>query len=210
MRPCRSDCNDAGYNYDGWWAWPTYPQPRFYQGVWTNVVCGLCMDDCSCTRVSKVRLPVPVSEITSVIIDGITLPASAYQLYDYRELIRQDGGEFPRCNDLSRPNGSVGTWSVTAVYGENVPVLGQMAAGELATEFAKALACDASCQLPAPVQQLTRQGVSMAFLDPNEVYANGRLGLRLSDLFLSTYNPDGLRAPARVYNVDTPFGRIPT
>ncbi len=211
MRPCRSDCEDAMYQYDGWWAWPTYPQPRFYQGVWTNVVCGFCPDGgCSCTRVSKVRLPVPVSSITSVVIDGATLPASAYQLYDYRDLIRQDGHEWPRCNDLSVPDGSPGTWSITAVYGEDVPVLGRIAVGELAFEIARALACDNGCQLPQPVQQLTRQGVSMSFLDPNTVFGEGRLGLRMSDLFLSTYNPDGLRAPSRVYSVDNPFGRIPT
>jgi hypothetical protein len=210
MRPCRADCEDDLYRYDGWWAWPTYPRPRFYQGVWTNVVCGLCSNGCSCSRVSHVRLPTPVSSITSVVIDGQSLPASAYQLYDYRDLIRQDGGEFPRCNNLSVPNGSPGTWSVTAVYGEGVPTLGQIAVGELAFEIARALACDNSCQLPQPVQQLTRQGVSMSFLDPNEVFASGRIGLRMTDLFLSTYNPDGLRAQARVYSVDHPFGRIPT
>ena len=210
LRPCRADCADGSYLYDGWWAWPSSPRPRFFQGVWTNVTCGFCQDGCSCSVVSRVRLPVPVSSITSVVIDGATMPASAYQLYDYRDLIRQDGGEWPRCNNLSVPDGSPGTWSITAVYGEDVPMLGRMAVGELAAEFAKAIACDASCQLPQPVQQLTRQGVSMSFLDPNEVYANGRLGLRLSDMFLSTYNPDGLRAAARVYSVDHPYGRIPT
>lgn len=210
MRPCRNDCSDGAYNYDGWWAWGSYPRPRFYQGVWTNVVCGFCTDGCSCSVVSKVRLPVPVSSITDVTIDGTSMPASAYQLYDYRELIRQDGGEWPRCNDLSKPDGEPGTWSITAVYGEEPPTLASLAVGELAVELAKSIICDNSCQLPQPVQQLTRQGVSMSFLDPNEVFAGGRLGLRISDLFLSTYNPDGLRAAARVYSVDQPFGRIPT
>lgn len=211
MRPCRDDCSDGAFVYDGWWAWGSgTPRPRFYQGVWTNVVCGFCADGCSCSHVSKVELPVPVSSITSVVIDGETLPASGYALYDYRTLIRQDGGEWPRCNDLSRPDGSPGTWSVTAVYGEAPPPLGTLAVGELAVELARAMICDNSCQLPQPVQQLTRQGVSMSFLDPNEVYAGGRLGLRICDLFLSTYNPDGLRAPSRVYSVDHPFGRIPT
>jgi Domain of unknown function (DUF4082) len=210
MRPCRADCEDGSYRYDGWWAWPTYPRPRFFEGVWTNVACAFCTTGCSCTRVSQVRLPVPVSSITSVVVDGVVIPASAYQLYDYRDLIRQDGGEWPRCNNLSVPDGSPGTWSVTAVYGEDVPMLGRIAVGELALEIAKSLACDASCQLPQPVQQLTRQGVSMSFLDPNEVFANGRIGLRMSDLFLSTYNPDGLRSQSTVYSVDHPFGRIPT
>lgn len=210
MRPCRETCGDW-YNTDGWWNWGGgWPQPRFFQGVWTNVVCGQCGDGCSCTFVSKIRLPMPVASVVNVTIDGVVLPPSAYRMYDYRDLVRQDGAEWPLCNDLSKPDGQPGTWSVTVTVGEPVPVAGQLAVAELATEFVKALLCDAGCQLPAPVQQLSRQGVSMSFLDPNEVFANGRLGLRFSDMFLSAYNPDGLRAPSRVYSVDTPMGRIPT
>src|SRR6478752_3133294 len=212
LRPCRESCNDGRfYDTTDWWNWGGgWPRPRFFQGVWTNVMCGQCLDDCSCSFVSKVRLPMPVASVTNVTIDGVVLPPTAYQLYDYHTLIRQDGGEWPWCNDLSKPLGQVGTWSITVEVGEPVPVLGQWAVAELATEFVKAMLCDASCQLPAPVQQLSRQGVSMTFLDPNEVFANGRLGLRFPDMFLSTFNPDGLRAPARVYSVDTPMGRIPT
>lgn len=212
LRPCREGCNDGMfYDTTDWWNWGGgYPRPRFFQGVWTNIACGQCLDGCSCTVVSKVRLPMPVSAILNVTIDGATLDPSAYQLYDYRDLIRQDGGQWPFCNDLSKPNGQPGTWSITVEVGEPVPMMGQWAVAELATEFAKALLCDNSCQLPAPVQQIARQGVSMTFLDPNEVYANGRLGLRFVDIFLSTFNPDGLRAPARVWSVDYPIGRIPT
>lgn len=212
LRPCREGCNDGMfYDTSDWWNWGAgYPRPRFFQGVWTNIACGQCLDGCSCTVVSKVRLPMPVSTVLNVTIDGTALDPSAYQLYDYRDLIRQDGGQWPFCNDLSKPNGQPGTWSITVEVGEPVPMMGQWAVAELATEFAKALLCDASCQLPAPVQQIARQGVSMTFLDPNEVYANGRLGLRFVDIFLSTVNPDGLRAPARVWSVDYPIGRIPT
>jgi hypothetical protein len=210
LRPCRETCNDW-YDTGSWWNWGGgYPRPRFYQGVWTNVMCGQCMDGCSCSFVSKVRLPMPVSSITNVTIYGVTLDPSAYQVYDYRDIVRQDGGQWPECNDLSRPLGQPDTWSITVEVGEPVPVMGRIAVAELATEFVKAFLCDASCQLPAPVQQLSRQGVSMSFLDPNEVFANGRLGLRFADMFLSTYNPDGLRAPSRVYSVDNPIGRIPT
>lgn len=210
LRPCRETCA-TWYDTTNWWNWGGgWPRPRFFQGVWTNITCGQCLDGCSCTVVSKIRLPMPVGSITNVTIDGVTLAPSAYQLYDYRDLIRQDGGEWPWCNDLSKPAGQPGTWSVTAEFGEPVPLMGQWAVAELATEFVKARLCDSSCQLPAPVQQLSRQGVSMTFLDPNEVFANGRLGLRIADMFLSTFNPDGLRAPARVYSVDNPIGRIPT
>lgn len=210
LRPCRETCG-TWYDTTNWWNWGgEWPRPRFFQGVWTNVTCGQCLDGCSCTVVSKVRLPMPVGSITNVTIDGVTLDPSAYQLYDYRDLVRQDGGEWPWCNDLSKPAGQPGTWSITAEFGEPVPIMGQWAVAELATEFVKARLCDSSCQLPAPVQQLSRQGVSMTFLDPNEVFANGRLGLRIADMFLSTFNPDGLRAPARVYSVDNPIGRIPT
>lgn len=211
LRPCREGCNDGLFDTSNWWNWGgEWPRPRFFQGVWTNVACGQCLDGCSCSFVSRVRLPMPVSRIVEITIDGVVLDPSAYQVYDYRDLVRQDGGEWPWCNDLSKPLGQPGTWSVTVEVGEPVPMLGRWAVAELATEFSKALLCDASCQLPAPVQQIARQGVSMTFLDPNEVYANGRLGLRFVDMFLSTYNPDGLRAPARVWSVDYPIGRIPT
>jgi hypothetical protein len=44
----------------------------------------------------------------------------------------------------------------------------------------------------------------MTFIDPNQLFENGQTGLYFSDLFIRSVNPDGRRAPARVYNLDEP------
>jgi hypothetical protein len=215
IRPCRDDCRDVygpywagGWSGAGWWQWGAGPMPVLYQGVWSLWPCGTCTAGCSCAHVSQVNLPSPVASVIEVRIDGAVLDPSAYRCDDFRRLVRVDGGEWPRCNNLSLNEGAVGTWSVTVEVGEQLPELGRLAVGELATEFIKALTGDASCGLPAQVQQITRQGVSMQFLDPSSTFANGRLGLRFCDLFLTTYNPGGLKARPRMYSPDARGGRM--
>jgi hypothetical protein len=112
-----------------------------------------------------------------------------------------DGETWPLCNDFSKLSGS-GVWTVTASFGEGVPVTGKMAVAELAIEYAKLLMCDDSCQLPAGVQQITRQGVSMTFNEISEVFKAGLVGLPLSDRFIQTWNPHRLMSPSAVYDID--------
>jgi hypothetical protein len=146
----------------------------------------------------------PIINVIEVRMDGEALiPDVDYRLDNGKYLTRLGGELWPWCNDLSQLEGE-GTWSVTVTLGKDVPVMGQMAVGELACEFAKACVGDDSCKLPATVQQLTRQGVSMTFIDPNQLFENGQTGLYFSDLFIRSVNPDGRRAPARVYNLDEP------
>lgn len=130
-----------------------------------------------------------------------------YRLDNNRLLVRLGGEQWPTCNDLNLADTEVGTWSVTFRGGEPLTTLGQAAVGVLATEFTKLLLCDDSCQLPKPVQSISRQGVNITFLDPNEMFADRRTGLYLPDLFISTYNPHGLVRRARAYDVDAPFPR---
>ena len=204
IRPCRRSCWDTLWPFPGnWWMWGQWPRPLFYNGIWYNLTCGQCPgNNCSCNYVDECQLPAPVASIDEVRVDGVVLAASAYQLRDFRYLQRIDGSNWPICNDLSKPDTDVGTWSVTLSFGEAVPMMGQLAVGELTCQFAKLLSNDKSCMLPKPVQQLVRQGVTMNFLDPNEVFANGRIGLYLCDLFLSEENPNNLMERARVYDVD--------
>lgn len=204
IRPCRRNCFDTLWPFPGnWWMWGQWPRPLFYQGVWYNMTCGQCPGNtCSCNIIDEAYLPAPVASVDTVKVDGVTLPTSAYQLRDYRILQRIDGGKWPICNDLTQPDSATGTWSVTLSFGEALPTSGQLAVGELTCQIAKLLAGDQSCALPKPVQQLVRQGVTMNFLDPNEVFANGRVGLYLCDLFITTENPHGLMERARVYDVD--------
>jgi hypothetical protein len=140
-------------------------------------------------------------------VDGVVLPASAYRVDNFNLLVRTDGNEWPRCNDLNLEDTEVGTWSVTANYGQPVPELGKLAAGQLAVEIAKRCVNSSGCVLPSgTVQEVTRQGVKKVFFDSDKAFAQGMLGLYWADMFVKTYNPlnTGL---ANIYDIDGPKQR---
>jgi len=206
VRPCRASCFGDVWPSPDWWNGGTgyqYPQPTLIQGQWYNLTCGDCTSGCSCSTVSEAVLPGPVYDITEVKVDGVVLDPSAYRLDDWRLLVRVDGSSWPLCNDLNLADTEENTWSVTFRTGVPVPPLGQLACSELATEIAKFISCDDSCKLPKPMQSITRQGISVTFLDPNEVFADGRIGLYFCDLFIQTYNPNKLRRRSRAYDIDS-------
>lgn len=212
LRPCRKSCHD-----EGWWTryglpWTTsYAGRGFdygggYYGFWFELSCGSCSGGCSCTEVSEVVLPSPVSSIVRVMMDGTPMATGSYRVDNNRLLVRTDGQRWPRCNDLSKNDDQPGTWSVTAAYGQDVPTAGRLAVGEMACEILKAMDGE-DCRLPSNVQSLTRQGVSLSFPDVGSLFRQGRTGLYLVDSFVSTVNPAGLKTRSRVYSVDRPTQR---
>jgi hypothetical protein len=209
IRPCRESCWGNEWPFLQWWQFGLYPRPVFYEGVWYNITCNNCPNgSCSCSVISEALMPAPVAQIMQVKVDGVVLPSTAYRMDNYRLLVRTDGGVWPFCNNLALDDTHTGTWSVTLTTGQEVSTLGRMALGELATQFVKLLLCNSDCLFPKPVQQLVRQGVTMNFLDPNEVFANGKIGLYLCDLFVSVENPNRLMMPSEVYDLDAPSYRI--
>jgi hypothetical protein len=202
LRPCAEDCRTGGgFPYYESWEWRTgYAMPPwdFYRLPYCS---GDCSGTCSCKHVSQVRLPSPVDSVTAVKVDGVTLGPSAYRLDNNRLLVRTDGTRWPRCNDLNLADTEVGTWSVTAKYGEDVPDSGRLAMGELACEVAKA-ASGVDCRLPPAVTQIVRQGVTISVPDFGQYLLHGKTGLYLVDMFLASENPKALRQRARVYDVD--------
>lgn len=213
LRPCRRECFPAwpwipqrGWYNVGAMTWP-WPAPALVGGQWINIACGSCGDGCSCSRVSEVVLPYPVANVTQVKIDGVVLAPSAYRVDDWRLLVRLDGEDWPRCNDLNLDDSQEGTWSVTAQYGTEVPQLGRLAVGELATEIARACVDSSGCSLPgSTVRSVTRQGVTKVFFDATTAFANGAIGLKWSDLFIATYNPTHTGI-ASIYDIDGPRQR---
>lgn len=123
--------------------------------------CGSCRTACGCSRVSRIRLPGPVSEILGVRVDGVDLdPADTVRVYNHHLVYRIDGERWPAVQDLSLPDGEPGTWSITYQLGYPVPPGAGIIAGLLAEELAKA--CDDQpCRLPRNVTSVTRQGVSI-------------------------------------------------
>jgi hypothetical protein len=121
---------------------------------------------------------------------------------DYRKLVRL-GAQWPLCNDLNRADTETDTWSVTAVYGEPVPMLGQLAVGELACSFLSFLMGE-ECELPAGITDLSRQGITMSFANASEDLTQIFARYPKTYLFLKTYNPYNLQARAKAYDLDGP------
>lgn len=212
LRPCRRECYQAPWPWTGWREWPgegSWPQPALIGGLWFNLVCGSCGDTCSCGQLSEVVLPVPVNEIVTVRVDGSPLASGSYGVDNNRYLVRRDGAQWPRCNDLAKADTEPGTWSVTATYGEDVPAAGQLAAGELACEILRAIRGE-DCRLPRNIARIARQGVTIEFPTVTEFFERGRTGLYLTDLFLTAANPGNLSRRSRVYSVDYPEARRPS
>jgi len=206
LRPCRRDCYNPFPDDWGLWAGGTsWPQPALIGGQWFNLVCGGCSGTCSCSSVSEFVLPSPVHRIIEIQIDGTPL-VTGWRVDNNRLVVREDGGTWPLCNDLSAPDGAEGTWTVTAEFGEPVPDGAALAMGELFCEIIRG-ALGGDCRLPAGVQQLVRQGVTIQFPDVGELFRQGRTGLYLVDMFINTWNPYGLRQRSRVYRVDSPTVR---
>jgi hypothetical protein len=196
-RPCRKTCN--GYAIGGPW---------LIGGRFLNLTCGICGDECSCTYVSQVILPGPIWEPTEILIDGDPLDLDAVQVYDYNKLVRIDGGHFPTCQNLGATPFEVGTWQVTYLQGEPIPAGGQLVAGILAQEYAKAICGDGSCRLPKRLSSITRQGMTIAMLDNFTNLKEGFTGIwEIDDWIMSAIVP-----PARstVFSPDVPRPKQPT
>lgn len=201
LRPCRKECYDQA-----WWnsysmPWTSYWDYADSNYPWFVLGCGGCRGTCSCSAVSEVVLPSPVSSIVQVKLDGAVAPTGSYRVDNNRLLVRTDGLAWPSCNNLNKDDTQVGTWSVTAVYGQPVPPLGQLAMGELGCELLKAMRGE-ECRLPPGVTQLTRQGVTVSIPDFGDLFRDGRTGLYLTDMFLASSNPHRLQQRSRIYSPD--------
>ena len=182
---------------------------KVQHGIVTDVSCGRCDGACSCRDSSAViGLPAPVDSVVRVVQDGVELDPSTYRIDNRRLLVRQDGLGWPFHQNLDAPLGEVGTWGVTYVYGSPVPISGQMAAGALACELAKAYTGDNTCQLPRRFSSITRQGVTVAALDTFEDIDKGRTGIWSIDAWIASVT----KAPQRstVMSPDLPRRRRQT
>jgi hypothetical protein len=212
VRPCRTEC--AGDGIETFWGRGPYPYlsgggswvPMLVAGKWFNVSCGGCglISGCTCgpDKSYSIELPGPIASINEVNVDGQTVDPVAYRVDNSRWLIRTDGGTWPWCQDFSLPTGEAGTWDVDYMRGLAVPEGGQLAAGRLACELAKANCGDSSCQLPKRLQSITRQGVTVAMIDSMEDVDKGRTGIWLIDSWVSSVNMP-VHQGGSVYSVDT-------
>lgn len=201
VRPCGSTCNV----YGGWLAYPVIADgssggwaPFIRDGQWFN--CG-CAGACSCAARCSVWLPGPVDQIVSVTVDGVVLADTAYRVDNRSMLVRIDGECWPECQNMNLESPADGTFEVTYGRGTPVPVAGQIAAGLLACEFAKACA-GGDCRLPSNLSSLARQGVEVTMIDPTDALNAGLTGLPDVDLWIRSVNPGKLISRPKVFSLD--------
>lgn len=213
IRPCGPGCG----NVAGYMTWPVamngavgaggpWMIPWIDSGVWRN--CG-CKGSCSCSARCEVAIPGPVAVIDQVMVDGLVLDPSAYRLDHYRSqpvLVRTDGDCWTECQNMDVGVDEVGAFAITYQRGVAVPRAGQIAAGKLAAEFAKACV-GAECALPAQMASLSRNGVEIEMVDPTTVVENGLTGIQDVDLWIRVVNPAPRANRSRVASVDTYRGR---
>lgn len=193
LRPSRSLCRQPS-------TWEGALLPVEVGGRWFDMSCGRCMvSDCSCSRLTSLKIPGPVTDVLSIYIDGEQVDPAAYRIDNYNLLVRQDGGSWPTCQDLHLESGEPGTWEITYTRGHPVPAGGRVAAGVLACEFAKAACKDSSCRLPERMKNITRQGVTVTLFDDFKDLEQGKTGIFLIDTWVASVmkapRPSTVRSP---------------
>lgn len=158
---------------------------------------------CGCGYVSTVRLPsTPVVRIVSVAIDGATLDPTGYRLDNYRNLVRLDAGDgvttWPCWQDHRLAATEANTFAVTYDYGLEPPEDGVFAAAALSCQLALSFSPETAgqCRLPKRITSMVRQGVSIAVLDPLDLFEQGRTGIPEVDLFLASEKVGRAQRPA--------------
>lgn len=185
VRPCYTPCSCGWSGDGGWW----YSPSKGTQGWGCS-----CSSGCGCGPIPQVDLGMyPLTAITTVKVDGATIPNTSYRIDDYRYLVRTDGMGWPGCQRMELADTQVGTFSVALTYGQAPPELGRRAALIVGCEYGKD-GVGADCALPPNVLSMVRQGITqqlkVAITDPSGKY---RTGNRTVDEFLEAYNPGDLR-----------------
>lgn len=212
-RPCGPRCQGGG----GYMSWPVgmgavgggmpWMIPYVDAGIWRNCI---CPGACSCRVRCETPFPTSVAAVTEVRIDGVILDPTAYRLDSWRgipRIVRTDDGCFPHCQDMNVAPDEVGAYVITYQPGRPLPVAGQIAAGDLACEFAKACA-GADCALPQQLASLTRNGVQLEVVNPAELLDQGLTGVASADLWIKSVNPARRGQRSRMASVDTFRGRF--
>lgn len=203
IRPCRRQCGPDRFRFLGDHLNAAPWQPALIDGRIYNITCGVCRDECGCGPLQELILDPPAHCVVQVKVDGVVLPPNAYRVDDWRRLVRTDGGKWPDCQDLNKPDSAPGTWSVTYWTGSPPDAGASFALTDLAVEWWKA--CQGKkCALGENVTQVARQGITYDIDTVYEAIREGRTGLKRVDMWIFSINPHGLRRRFRVYSPDVP------
>lgn len=191
VRPCPPGTDTASPSYVTGPGWAPYLE----DGVWRNTsTCTI-----SCDRSGAILLPGPVHEILSMLVGDTPLGEGSI-IQDGDRVYRAHGGAWPTQN-LTVPLGHEGSWCIRYLRGTPPPPGAAHAVGVLATEFYNA--CNGGrCRLPRRTQQVQRQGVTVTMIDPEDIYAQGAVGIPEVDLWVRAHNPHRLSEPTLLWSPD--------
>lgn len=140
----------------------------------------------------------PIRSVSSIRlgVSGTLLDPSAYAVVNGAYVIRRDRVSWDLFSGVE----------IDYTYGIEPPEAGKRAAVILANELVKLASGDPTCRLPERVTSVSRQGISMTIMDPNEFIKDDRVGIYEVDLFIRAANPFGARKPAKIFSPDLPRG----
>jgi hypothetical protein len=163
---------------------------------WEPIGCG-CVTRCSWASPTVIHLPGPVyppsdDDPIVVTIAGDVLDPSEWVLEG--DLLYRRGGKVWPGQNLARPLGEPGTWSVDYQRGVPLPAGVARLTGLLAKEIQLAQAGE-KCRLPSSLVATVRRGASHKF-DPAAV--SKKTGITDIDQWLAAVNPNGLMCAPEV------------
>jgi len=201
VRPCGRGV--AGYRYlnDPLQSWV----PVMLDGQFSSLICG-GGSSCGCGELSEVILDPAAYSIIEVKVDGAVVPSAAYRVDDRRRLVRVDGGRWPACQDIARPDTAPGTFSVAYWSGSPPDDGACFALTELSVEWWRGCE-DKPCKLGPNVRTATRAGITVDFDQVLQAIQRGGTGLKRVDMWIRSVNPYGLRRPMSVFSVDVSVSR---
>lgn len=188
IRPCKTECTEGVSPYNGGGSSAGFA-PALIRGQWFNVSCGQCGDNCGCGYTPSVDLPGPVAGIEQVVIDGQILDPAAYRVDNWRYLVRTDGGDWPTCQDMTRPSAPA-TPLVDVVVPDNGPTTGGTAITVTGSGF------DETAD--------RRDTFEITYLRGREVPYGGQIaaGLLACELAKDACGDKSCRLPRRVSSID--------
>lgn len=190
-------------NSDGY---PVPYSPYILNGTWYNG----CWGGCTCRASCEIALdgPTTTAGVISVYAHGELVDPDAYQIQNNYLLVRIDGQCWPSCVNYSDQNPPA--FEVTYLRGEEEPSALQIAGGILATEYGLACMNDGTCRLPARLQALAQQGVSVTVSPFNDYRDLGMTDIPEVDRIVVALNPWRQVERSRVYSPDRPHPRMVT
>lgn len=180
--------------------------PVIIDGTWYN----MCGQGCRCKARCEVELegPTTTADVLEVTVKGEVVDPSAYQIQNNYLLVRTDHGCWPTCVDYSKQDPP--EFTVTYRRGEPLFDALQNATGILAYEYALACVEDDRCRLPARLQSMSRQGVSVQVSIGTQYLDFGMTGLAEVDQLVININPYRMAERPQVLSIDRPKPRMVT